>query len=264
MSKNKNKIKTIQKKCLRRKKYKNKQIFCYARAVLSEYPAMSLATVFLLIIIGGLITWNNFSYQITQNGFGLQTSLISDLTQKIQKLTGQIDDRKKCTEDKYWKPSTKEVCNYYLYQQENKHCAKFNVPTTRVAVGEKMCCRDNDKVYKENKDKLVACPGADIFFKKTKMFDTKVVPNKDWCGMGACEFYPGNGFHAKLNEDGSFAYDADGNIILEKDCEVTQEVTPCNKPCGGGTRYRTVQTANCLKIKTPELCNPEPCAVESY
>jgi hypothetical protein len=259
-------IRKEQRRCLRYKKYKNKQSFCFVWAILNKYTKIFIVLVFFIIFIGGILSKNTFR-QLSLGGYlgnSLQTSLISDLTNKINDLTAKISDRKKCTEDRYWKDSVKDVCNYYLYQQENKHCAKFKVPTTRVAIGERQCCNDNAVYQGDNKDKLVACPGADIFFKKSLMHDTKVVPTKDWCGLGVCEFYPGNGFHAKLNEDGSIAYDEEGNIILEKDCKATQEVSPCSKPCGGGERIRTIQTKNCLKMKTPELCNPEPCVQETY
>jgi hypothetical protein len=265
-SKIKKTIRREQRRCLRYKKYKNKESFCFVWAVLNKYFGITLLFVLIVGLGGFLFLKNDFQTIANKGLFGrnIQTNLLGDLTNKIRTLTAKIDDRKQCTEDKYWKPLPTEVCNYYLYQQENKHCAKFKVPTTRVAIGEKQCCRDN-AVYKgDNKNKLVACPGADIFFKQYKMHDTKVVPTKDWCGLGACEFYPGNGFHAKLNEDGSIAYDEEGNIILEKDCKATQEVSPCSKPCGGGERIRTIQTKNCLKIKTPELCNPEPCVQETY
>ncbi len=260
-------IRREQSRCLRYKKYKKKYVFCYVWALLNRYFKQTIIAVIILGAVGMFFTKGTFLELATQGNLGptLQTSLIGDLTNKIRSLTGQIDDRKRCTEDKYWKPNPNEVCNYYLYKRKNDHCAKFNVPTTRIGIGTKICC-DGGKagIYEKNKNKLTPCPGSDIFFHKDKMLTTSVVPDKDSCQLGACEFYPASGFHAKLNEDGSIAYDDAGNIIIEKDCAKTQEVGPCSKPCGGGKRIRYVQTSNCLKIKISEACNMEPCTQESY
>ena len=260
-------IRREQSRCLRYKKYKGKYAFCYVWALLNKYFKQTIIVVIILGVMGMFFTKDTFLELAIQGSFGptLQTSLISDLTNKIRSLTGQIDDRKQCTEDKYWKPTLGEVCNYYLYQRKNDHCAKFNVPTTRIGIGTKMCC-DGGKagIYDKNKDKLTACPGADIFFHRDKIFPTTVVPDKDSCQLGACEFYPAKGFHAKLNEDGSLDLDENGNIKLEKDCAVTQKEGPCSKPCGGGKRIKYVRTKNCLTVKIPEACNMAPCTQESY
>ncbi len=257
-------IRREQSRCLRYKKYKGKYAFCYVWALLNKYFKQTIIVVIILGVMGMFFTKDTFLELATQGSFGptLQTSLISDLTNKIRSLTGQIDDRKRCTEDKYWKPTLDEVCNYYLYERKNDHCAKFDVPTTRIGIGTKMCCKGD--FYDRNKDKLTPCPGSDIFFHRDIMLDANVVPDKDSCELGACEFYPANGFHAKLNEDGSIAYDSHGNIIIEKDCAVTKKEGPCSKPCGGGKRIKYVRTKNCLTVKIPEACNMSPCAQESY
>lgn len=264
-------IRKEQRRCLRYKKYKNKQSFCFVWAILNKYTKTFVVFIFGIILIGSIFSKNIFQ-QLSMGDFlgeKVQTSLIGDLTNKINNLKSEILDRQKCIEDEYWQPATKDVCNGYKYEQKNEHCAKFKVPTTKVAIGEKICCNEYGLYKGENKKKLEACPSATMFFNKIGDKKSNVVATKDNCfddwdwGKHFCKFYPGNGFHAKLNEDGSIAYDENHNIILEKDCEKTQEVTACNKPCGGGQRYRTIQTANCLKIKTPELCNPEPCTRES-
>ncbi len=257
-------IRREQSRCLCYKKYKEKYAFCYVRALLGKYFKQTIIVVILLGMIGLFFAKNTFLELATQGSFGpaLQTSLISDLTNKIRELTGKIDDRKQCTEDKYWKPTLDKVCNYYLYERKNDHCAKFNVPTTRIGIGTKMCCKGD--MYNKNKDKLAPCPGADIFFHRDTMLDTNIVPDKDSCALGACEFYPANGFHAKLNEDGSIAYDSDGNIMIEKDCIFSQKEGPCSKPCGGGKRIKYTRTTNCLTVEIPEACNMAPCTQESY
>ncbi len=254
-------------RCLRYKKYKNKYAFCFVWALLNKYFKQTVIVVVLLACLGLFFLRGTFLEVATQGVFGpeLQTGLIQDLENKITMLTGQIHERKKCIEDEYWKDSINDVCNFYLYKQENEHCAKFRVPTERIAIGTKMCC-DGGKgdIYNKNADKLTACPGADIFFHKKRILSTSVVPDQQHCQLGACEFYPAKGFHAKLNEDGSIQHDGDGNIIVEKDCPATTKVSACDKPCGGGKRIRTTRTTTCLDVKTTEVCNMQACLQEGY
>ena len=80
--------------------------------------------------------------------------------------------------------------------------------------------------------------------------------------MGACQFYPTTGFHIKMNEDGTAVRNADGQVVIEKDCKPSREVGPCSKDCGGGERVITTTHTNCTTIETLELCNLEPCYTE--
>jgi len=136
-------------RCLRYKKYKNKYAFCFVWALLNKYFKQTIIVVILLAGMGLFFLRGTFLEMTTQGVFGpeLQTGLIQDLENKIKSLTGQIDDRKRCTEDKYWKDPINEVCNFYLYRQENKHCAKFGVPTERIAIGTKMCCDGGKNMF---------------------------------------------------------------------------------------------------------------------
>ena len=261
-------IRREQSRCLRYKKYKGKYAFCYVWALLNKYFKQTIIVVIILGVMGMFFTKDTFLELSMKDNFGpvLQTNLTDNLAQlvkKISNLENKIKGLQYCTEDKYWKPLPNEVCNYYFYErQRDKRCTRNEVPTTRYSIGTNMCC--SGKFYSDNRDKLTACDGADIFDNKYETFNSKVVPNKDRCNFNKCEFYPADHWHAKLSEDGSVEYGSDGNIILEKDCAVTQEEGPCSKPCGGGKRIRYVQTSNCLKVKIPEACNMEPCAQESY
>ncbi len=262
-------IRQEQSRCLRYEKYKGKYAFCYVLALLGKYFKQTIVVVIILGSIGLFYSKNTLLEISTQNYFvsSLQTSIISELVNKIGYLRNQIDIRKRCTEDKYWSPAPSNVCNYYLYKRKNNNCKRFNVSTTRFDIGTKMCCNaGKNNIYEKNKDKLTACPGADIFFKQTvtPLYDSSLVPFKNNCHLKVCEFYPAKGFHAKLNEDGSMYYDENGDISIEKDCAKTQEEGPCSKPCGGGERIRYIQMSNCLKLKVPEACNMESCAQESY
>jgi hypothetical protein len=104
-------IRKEQRRCLRYKKYKNKQSFCFVWAILNKYTKIFIVLVFFVIFIGNIL-FKSTSRQLSTGDFfwgGTQTSLIGDLANKIKKLTGQIDDRKQCTEDQYWKDSVKDL-----------------------------------------------------------------------------------------------------------------------------------------------------------
>ncbi len=257
-------IRREQSRCLRYKKYKGKYAFCYVWALLNKYFKQTIIVVIILGAMGMFFTKDTFLELATQGNFGptLQTSLIGDLTNKINTLNRKITGLKKCTDMQAWKPSAEEVCNFaYTWGRRPAGCANSSAPEKIFVIGKKMCCTG---VYVGNENKLQACDGADMFFSPSNMHSSSMVASKSECGMGVCEFYPAKGFHAKLNEDGSLDLDESGNIKLEKDCPKTQEEGPCSKSCGGGKRIRYVQTSNCLKVKIPEACNMAPCAQESY
>ncbi len=251
-------IRKEQRHCLRFKKYKGKQTFCFVRALSLEYPWRTIIGFTAVGIIGSFIFADNLQKELGGDylNFNLQTSLVSKLESKVKSINSKILDRQKCTQDKYWMESEDDVCNYWLYEQKNEHCSKFNVPTNRVAIGKKMCCEQLDGIfYTGSKQNVVACPGADIFFNKSAMHSTSIVSSAMECSTNVCQFYPKNGFHVKLGDD--------GRIIIEKDCPVSQTVGSCDKECGGGKRLRTINTASCIKVEQYELCNVEPCFAET-
>ncbi len=251
-------------------KKKSENFFCkYKKIVKSHFELIIFGGIVMAVI--GFVLFNGFSSvskMFNRGGVYLETSILSDLKnkithwgEKIKELQGKIDDRKKCTEDEFWQEATTDVCNYWLYTQHNNHCRKFNVPTERIAIGTKICCEGN--VYEKNKDKLVSCDGADVFFDPKKIYQASVVKEKGFCGLQVCQFYPKEGFHLKVDKNGNVLTDENGEVIIEKDCEESYTVSACSKQCGGGERVKTMMTKYCIEVEFTEPCNLQPCQIES-
>jgi hypothetical protein len=260
------KIRKEQRHCLRFKKNKGKQTFCFVKALLLEYPWRTMLGFLMVIIVGLVVLAVNFQGQSMQNyfGVGLQTSLISSLKSKINSARGQISSTQECTLDTYWTEKEENICNYWLYKQTNQRCAKFNVLTERVAIGTKMCCNSLDSIVYDGENKnVVACPGSDIFFTREGMHEATVVADKSGCRAGVCQFYPADGFLVKFDVKGNITYGGQGQAIVVKQCTVKRKVGACDRDCGGGKRTVTGQDMFCNKFSMTELCNVEPCFTET-
>jgi len=262
-------MKTIRKEqrhCLRFKKYKKRQTFCFFKALLLKYPWRTMIGFTILAgITLFIIGINNRGEMLGEYfGYNLQTSIIEQIEARISNLRNQIFDRKKCTDDKYWKDDENAVCNYWLYEQNNQHCAKFNVTTKRPAIGTKICCNPLESVNYYGPDKnVVACPGSDIFFSRDNMYDATLVADESGCGLGVCQFYPAEGYLIKFDVKGNIAYGEQGQPLVVKPCEIKRKVGDCDKDCGGGKRIVTGQDMYCNQFVMTELCNMEPCFTET-
>lgn len=260
------KVRKEQRHCLRFKRYKNKQSFCFIKAVLMEYPWGTVFS-FVLVVCVGLATivpmsqWNKVGKYF---GGGLQTSLISNLEAKIRNFQVQIADRKKCTEDQYWTEATGGVCNYWLYNQENSHCAKFGVDTKRIAIGTKICCNPLESVVYDGPEKNVtACPGSDIFFSRNATHDATLVADISGCRAGVCQFYPADDYVIKFDTQGKIARGKEGKPLIIKPCTVKRKVGSCDKDCGSGQRTVSGIDMYCNEFSMKEMCNTEPCFTET-
>jgi len=259
-------IRKEQRHCLRFKKYKRKRAFCFVRALLIEYPWRTMSGLVLIILFVSFFVMGNFDINKMTKYFGVdvKTSLVAQLEARINSLRSQISSRKKCMEDKYWQEDPSNVCGYWLYEQNNQHCAKFNIDTKRVAMGTKMCCDSLESVVYDGPGKNVTpCPGSDIFFSRDHMHKATLVADESGCGLGACQFYPAEGYLIKFDLQGNIAYGKEGQPIVVKPCSVTRKVGACDKECGGGKRTVTGQDMYCNKFTMTEVCNIEPCFVET-
>lgn len=260
------KIRKEQRHCLRFKKNKRKQSFCFVKALLLEYPYRTIFGFIVVIVIGLSVLTAELQYGGVEKYFGtnLQTSLISQLEAKINDLREKIFDRQKCTQDKYWTEAESNICNYWLYKQNNEHCAKFGVLTERVAIGTKMCCEPLESiVYDGDKKNVTSCPGSDIFFSRNKMHKATLVADASGCRPSVCQFYPSDGYLIKFDTQGNIVYGEEGQPIVVKPCPVKRKVGPCDKECGGGQRTITGQDMYCNQFTMTELCNVEPCFTET-
>ena len=260
------KIRKEQRHCLQFKRYKKKQSFCFVKALLFEYPWKTMFGFTVVAVMGLSVITTNFQRGeiVSYFGLSLQTNLISQLTAKISSLRGQISDRQKCTQDKYWTENQSNVCNYWLYNQENKHCAKFNVPTERVAIGTKMCCNPLESiVYSGDKKNVTACPGSDIFFGGSVMHDATLVADISGCRPGVCQFYPSDGNIIRFDTEGNIMLGNQGQPLVVRPCSIERTLGPCSKECGGGQRTVTGTDMYCNDVNTTELCNVEPCFAET-
>ncbi len=260
------KIRKEQRHCLRFKKYKGKQSFCFVKALLLEYPWRTMLGFMMVGIIGVFVLIVNFQEQSIKSYFGveLQTSLISSLESRINSVRSRISFLQGCTTDTYWAENEGAVCNYWLYEQDNQRCADFKVSTKRTAVGTKICCNPLDTVVYDGKEKNVtACPGATIFFDRSNMNDASLVSSASGCGLNVCQFYPAEGYVLKLDLKGDIAYGENGTPIVMKPCTVKRKVGSCDKDCGGGQRTVTGQDMYCNEFTMTEMCNVEPCFTET-
>ena len=260
------KIRKEQRHCLRFKKHKGKQSFCFVKALMIKYTWGTMFGFTVVIVLGLAVLSANLQNSDIGKYFGLnlQTSLISQLTAKISSLRNKISDREKCTQDKYWTEDESKVCNYWLYNQENKHCAKFNVLTERVAIGTKMCCNSLESiVYSGDKKNVTACPASDIFFDKSTMHDATLVADISGCRPGVCQFYPSDGYIIKFDTEGNIMLGDQGQPLVVKPCSIVRKLGACSRECGGGQRTVTGTDMYCNDVNTTELCNVEPCFAET-
>jgi hypothetical protein len=259
-------IKKEQKHCLRFKKNKKKVFFCFIKAMVVRYPARTIVGFLLLGVTMSFFAVGDLSNKGRYFNAELETGIIQD---KINSLKHKIADMKKCsdyTSDK-WVKKTSDVCNYWLYEQENKSCKKYEAkgaPTKRIAIGTKICCNPVKGVQFGKGGSVQACPGADIFFDPNKMHPTIIVEDRSKCQMDVCEFYPADGFVVKRNKDGEIIRGKDGNLIIIKACTPAQKIGSCSKRCGSGTRQITIKDKYCNEYQVEEYCNVEPCFEESF
>jgi hypothetical protein len=260
------KIRKKQRHCLRFKKYKGRQTFCFVKALLFEYPWRTMLGFVMVSIIGLSVLTINIPEGSMSNYFGinLRNDLIAEIDARINSFKNKIFNIQKCTKDKYWLDNEDKICNYWLYQQNNQHCAKFNINTKRVTIGTKMCCNSLESIIYDGEGKnVIACPGADIFFDRNAMHDATLVADKSGCRASVCQFYPDDGYLIKFDTEGNIVYGKQGQPIVIKPCPVKRKVGPCNKECGGGQRTVTGQDMYCNEFTMTELCNVEPCFAET-
>jgi len=139
------------------------------------------------------------------------------------------------------------------------------VKTTREGIfGEKICCNPLESVVYDGPNKnVVACPGASIFMDRTSTYDATIVNDYSSCGINVCEFYPADGFVIKLDVYGEIARGEKGQPLIVKPCTPKRKVGRCDRGCGGGKRVVTGTDMYCNNFSMTEICNPEPCFVET-